>query len=141
VLFRSREIRDYFNTDYKGVPIDSFEFMRSVHTYRDIGLLVDLAHGATADAWVQYAGGRYNVPIIIGCTGVNAPGMYAYLRAHQIKGIIGGLQGASEYEALVEKPGSATLGMPAQSAAHGLIILLLVIGNLGYIVSRRKAKK
>jgi hypothetical protein len=135
-----KEIRDYFNVDYKGVPIDSFEFMRSVHTYRDIGLLADLAHGATADAWVQYAGGRYNVPIIIGCTGVNAPGMYAYLRAHQIKGIIGGLQGASEYEALVQKPGSATLGMPAQSAAHGLIILLLIIGNVGYIVSRRKKK-
>jgi hypothetical protein len=136
-----KEIRDYFNTDYKGVPIDSFEFMRSVHTYRDIGLLVVLAHGATADAWVQFAGGRYNVPIIVGCTGVNAPGMYAYLRAHQIRGIVGGLQGASEYEALVEKPGSATLGMPAQSAAHGLIILLLAIGNVGYIVSRRKTKK
>jgi hypothetical protein len=67
--------------------------------------------------------------------------MYAYLRAHQIRGIIGGLQGASEYEALIGKPGSATLGMPAQSAAHGLIILLLVIGNLGYIVSRRRKKQ
>jgi hypothetical protein len=31
--------------------------------------------------------------------------------------------------------------MPAQSAAHGLIILLLIIGNLGYIISRRKTKK
>jgi hypothetical protein len=98
-----RYILDYIYVEYKAVPIDSFEFLRSVHTYRDIGLLV--------------------------------------VRAHQIRGIIGGLQGASEYEALVEKPGSATLGMPAQSAAHGLIILLLVIGNLGYIVSRRKAKK
>ncbi len=133
-----REIRDYFRTDYRGVPIDSFEFMRTVHTYKDIGLLVSLAHGAVADAWIQYVGGRYNEPIIVGCTGVNAPNLYQYLHAGQIKGLIGGLQGASEYETLIRKPGSATLGMPAQSSGHGLIILLLIIGNIGFLLSRRK---
>jgi hypothetical protein len=136
-----REIRDYFRTDYKGVPLDSFAFMRSVHNYRDIGLLVSLAHGAVAEQWIQFVGGRFNQTIIVGCTGVNAPSLYQYLHSGQIKGIIGGLQGASEYEALIGKPGSATLGMPAQSAAHGLIILLLIIGNLGYIISRRKKKQ
>lgn len=136
-----RELRDYFDTDYKGVPVDSFEFMRRVHTYRDIGLLVSLAHGAVADVWIQFAGARYSQDIIVGCTGVNAPNLYQYLNSGQIQGLIGGLQGASEYETLVEKPGSATLGMPAQSAAHGLIILLLVIGNLGYVLTRRKAAR
>ena len=136
-----REIRDFFRTDYRGVPIDSFEFMRSVHTYRDIGLLVTLAHGAVADAWIQFVGGRFNQPIIAGVTGVNAPNMYQYLQAGQIKGLIGGLQGASEYEALIKKPGSASLGMPAQSTAHGLIIVLLVVGNIGFLLSRgRKGK-
>jgi len=136
-----REIRDYFRTDYRGVPVDSFDFMRRVHTYRDIGLLVSLAHGAVADAWIQYAGGRYNVPIIVGCTGVNAPNLFQYLHAGQIDGIIGGLQGAAEYETLVEKPGSATLGMPAQSWGHGLIILLLIIGNVGFLLTRKKKEK
>ncbi len=133
-----REIRDYFRTDYKGVPIDSFEFMRRVHNYRDIGLLVSLAHGAVADMWIQFVGGRFNQPIIVGCTGVNAPNLYQYLHAGQIKGIIGGLQGAAEYETLIDKPGSATLGMPAQSWGHGLIILLLIIGNIGFLLSRKK---
>jgi len=133
-----RELRDFFKTDYKGVPIDSYPFMRSVHTYRDIGLLVDLAHGATADAWIQYAGGRYNVKIIVGCTGVNAPNLFQYYHAHQIAGIIGGLQGAAEYESLVGKPGSATLGMPAQSAAHALVIVFLIIGNIGFLLARRR---
>lgn len=133
-----REIRDFFRTDYRGVPIDSFEFMRSVHSYRDIALLVTLAHGAVADAWIQFVGGRFNQTIIVGVTGVNAPNMYVYLQAGQIRGLIGGLQGASEYEALVNRPGSASLGMPAQSAAHSLIILLLIIGNAGYLLSRRR---
>ncbi len=135
-----REIRDFFKTDYRGVPLDSFEFMRSVHNYRDIALLVTLAHGPVADAWIQYAGARFKQKIIVGCTGVNAPGMFQYYSAHQIEGIIGGLQGASEYEALVAKPGSATLGMPAQSAAHALLILLLIIGNIGFLISRRKRR-
>lgn len=136
-----REIRDFFKTDYRGVPLDSFEFMRRVHNYRDIALLVSLAHGAVADAWIQYAGARFKQKIVVGCTGVNAPGMFQYYRAHQIEGIIGGLQGASEYETLVKKPGSATLGMPAQSAAHGLLILLLIFGNIAYLFSRKKTKK
>jgi hypothetical protein len=133
-----REIRDYFNTDYRGVPIDSFEFMRSVHTYRDIGLLVSLAHGAVADAWIQYVGGRFNEEIIVGCTGVNAPNMYPYLHAGQIRGLLGGLQGAAAYEQLINQRGSASLGMPAQSWGHGLIIALLLAGNIGYLVSRRR---
>ncbi len=136
-----REIRDYFRTDYRGVPVDSFEFMRKVHNYRGIGLLVSLAHGAVADAWIQYVGGRYNVPIIVGCTGVNAPNLYQYLHANQIRGLIGGLQGAAEYETLIDQPGSATLGMPAQSWGHGLIILLLIIGNAGFLLSRKKKEK
>jgi hypothetical protein len=136
-----REIRDYFRTDYRGVPVDSFEFMRKVHNYKDIGLLVSLAHGAVADAWIQFAGGRYNQDIIVGCTGVNAPNLYQYLHSGQIKGIIGGLQGAAEYETLLDKPGSATLGMPAQSSGHGLIILLLIIGNIGFLLSRKKKEK
>jgi hypothetical protein len=137
-----REIRDYFRTDYRGVPLDSFEFMREVHNYKDIGLLVSLAHGAVADVWIQFVGGRYNQDIIVGCTGVNAPNLYQYLQAGQIKGIIGGLQGAAEYETLLEQPGSATLGMPAQSWGHGLIILLLIIGNVGFLLTRKsKAEK
>ncbi|UCG42815.1 MAG: hypothetical protein JSU73_13300 [candidate division WOR-3 bacterium] len=135
-----REIRDYFKTDYRGVPVDSFEFMRGVHNYRDVGLLVSLAHGAVADVWIQYVGGRFDQDIIVGVTGVNAPGMYQYLQAGQILGLVGGLQGAAEYETLVERPGSATLGMPAQSWAHALIILLLVVGNISFLISRRRKR-
>jgi hypothetical protein len=136
-----REIRDFFRTDYRGVPVDSFAFMRSVHSYRDIALLVSLAHGAVADAWIQFVGGRFDQEIIVGVTGVNAPGMYQYLQSGQIAGLVGGLQGAAEYETLIARPGSATLGMPAQAWAHGLIILLLIVGNLGYLLSRRRGEK
>ncbi|MEO0114009.1 MAG: hypothetical protein ABIK93_00860 [candidate division WOR-3 bacterium] len=133
-----REIRDFFAVDYKGIPIDSFPFMRSVHNYNDIDILFGLEAGATGDAWVQYAGARFNQKMFFGATGVVAPDYFPYLQAKQIEGIIAGLQGAAEYETLVKQAGSAILGMPAQSVVHGLILLFIIIGNIGYLLTRKK---
>lgn len=133
-----REIRDFFATDYKGVPIDSFPFMRNVRNYNNIDILVGLEAGATGDAWVMYAGARYNQAIILGTTGVVAPDVYPYLQAKQIKGLIPGLQGAAEYESLVKEAGTGILGMPAQSAAHALIILFIILSNITFLLTRRR---
>ena len=133
-----KEIRDYFLTDYRGTPIDSLPMMRHIHNYQDIALLVGLEAGATGDMWVIYVGGRYRQDIILGVTAVIAPDAYPYLQAGQIKGLIGGLKGASEYEYLVGKPGLGMAGMTAQSCAHILIILFIIIGNIGYFMMRRR---
>ncbi|MBM3314419.1 hypothetical protein FJY71_01060 [candidate division WOR-3 bacterium] len=136
-----RELRGYFSTDTRDVPVDSFEFMRRVHNYRDIAVVVSLAHGAVADWWVQYVGARFNEPIVVGCTGVNVSSMFPYYKAGQIAGLLAGMQGAAEYESLVGRPDKATKGMLAQSVAHALIIALLVVGNVGFLLSRRRKAK
>jgi hypothetical protein len=133
-----REIRDFFAVDYRNVPVDSFPIMKNVHNYDDIALIVPFAHGLTAEYWVQYVVSRFGVQMFACVTGVMAPGLYPYLQSHQITGIIGGLQGAAEYETLVEHPGTGTFGMPAQSIAHLLIIAFIIFGNIGYFASRRK---
>jgi hypothetical protein len=133
-----KEIRDFFAVDYKGVSVDSLPFMRRVHNYNDIDLLIGLEHGAVGDAWVQYVGARYGQKMFFGATGVVAPDYYPYLQSKQIEGMIAGLQGAAEYETLIEKMGTGILGMPAQSVVHGLIILFIIIGNIGYILTKRK---
>ncbi len=133
-----KEIRDFFAVDYKGISVDSLPFMRRVHNYNDIDLLVGLEHGVVGDAWVQYVGARYGQKMFFGATGVVAPDYYPYLQSKQIEGMIAGLQGAAEYETLVEKMGTGILGMPAQSVVHGLIILFIIIGNIGYILTKRK---
>ena len=133
-----KEIRDFFTVDYKGTNIDSFPFMRLVHNYNNIDMLVGLEAGATGDAWVQYAGARFGLKMFLGATGVSAPDFYPYLQAKQIEGMIAGLQGAAEYETLVKQTGTGILGMPAQSVVHGLIILFIIIGNIGYFLTRKK---
>ena len=133
-----REIRDFFAVDYKGVPVDSFPIMKDIHNYSDIALIVDFAHGTAGEYWIQYVVSRFGVRMFSCVTGVMAPTLYPYLQAGQITGIIGGLQGAAEYETLVGQPESAAFGMPAQSIAHLLILAFIVFGNIGYFVSRRK---
>ena len=55
----------------------------------------------------------------------------------QYKGLLAGLRGAAEYELLTDYPGSAILGMDAQSAAHFLVIALIAIGNIGFFLTRK----
>ena len=133
-----REFRDFFATDYRNTPVDSLPLMRGIHNYNNIDLLVGLEAGQAGDEWIQFAGARYGLKIVIGATGVVAPDMFHYLQAKQIKGLIGGLQGAAEYETLVKRTGTATAGMVPQSWAHLLLLAFIVLGNLGYFVMRRR---
>jgi hypothetical protein len=139
-----REIRDFFAQDFRGTPVDSLPMMAEVHNYDDISVLVSFAHGISVEQWVAYAGARYGQQIIGGVTGVVAPDLYPYLQSGQIVGLMGGLKGASEYEALIKRKGLATRGMPAQSTAHILVIFLIVIGSISEfvvdIVEKRRRK-
>jgi len=138
MLNLGKEIRSVFATDYKGTPLDSLPLMRNVHNYNDIAILVGLEAGSVGDAWVQFANARFNQKIILGSTAVITPDLYPYLQAGQIVGLIGGLRGASDYETLVEHPAMASLGMSSQTVVHVLIILLILLGNIGYFATRRK---
>ena len=135
-----KELRNYFQSDYEGTPLDSLPLMKNIHNYDNFALLVGLEAGNTGDSYVLYANARFGVKIILGMTAVSAPDAYPYIQAHQIIGLIGGLQGAAAYETLMHRPAYATMGMTAQSWAHVLIILFIIIGNIGYFISRRKKR-
>lgn len=132
-----KEIRDYFITDYKGDPIDSFPVMNDIHNYDDIDILVGLEAGATGNIWVQYAGARYNQRIILALTAVSAPDAYFFYQSGQIEGLVGGMKGSADYETLIDHPDVAVAGMAAQSFVHILIIIFIILGNIAYFVEKR----
>ncbi len=99
-----------------------------------------VADNATVDYWISIVNAQYGIPVGAGVTAVMAPKMYAFLEAGQMTGLLGGMKGAAEYEKMVGHPGSATIGMDAQSMAHFLIIFMVLIGNIGFFLSRRKQK-
>jgi len=121
--------------------LDSLPMMRAVRNYDDVKGVIDISSGNITDAWIIYGNGRYDVKLAIGVTGVMTANYYPYLASGQIFGLMGGLKGASEYEALSKQGDRAIKMMSIQTTAHIVIVLFIVAGNIGYFMSRKKKKK
>lgn len=139
VILRMGEgISGVFNTDSKGRLVEQLPMMEDVKTYDDIALVIDFAAGDSAEWWVIYAYEKYGQKIAAGVTGVIISQLYPFLQTGQLIGLIGGLRGAAEYETQVDKPAKATQWMSIQSIVHLVIIILVILGNVAYFVSRRR---
>jgi len=141
ILGIGEDISIPFPTDYTGTPISQIPMMKDIRNYKDIKLVADFGSSGSPEWWVMYAGAKYHEPIAVGVTGVMVSGLYPYLNTGQLVGLIGGLKGAAEYEKLVAKEDKATLGMKVQSIVHLMIILMVVFGNVVYLLSIRQKKK
>jgi len=146
ILSLGEDLKELFERDYYGVDLDSLPMLDEVRNYDDIPLLVDLSSSSVPIAWVLYAGARYHQEIGVGVTAVSAAQFYPFLQTGQFVGMLGGLKGAAEYEKLNEDAGvrqarkKATIGMGSQSMAHLIMMILIVLGNIGYFLTRRKRR-
>ena len=141
IMGMGEDISGVFPADYGGRQLSELPLMDGVKNYKDIALLIDLAAGATPEAWIVYAGAKYGQTIAVGCTAVSAVGYYPFLNSNQIIGLIGGMKGAAEYEKMSKNIGTATAGMDSQSIAHILIIALIIVANISYFSTRRKVEQ
>jgi hypothetical protein len=122
--------KETFPTDYQGNPTSQLPIMQGWDNYRDIDLLITIAVGDPgAVEYIQQAQSRYNIPMVAGVAAVVSPQLYPYYQSRNLRGFLGGLAGAAEYEKLVGRPGYATRGMFIQSAVHLLIVALVLAGN------------
>lgn len=137
ILGMGINIRNVFPEDAYGTPLNDLPLMRGVRNYDDIPLLITLAGWSAAEAWVYYAYQPYGQRVGAGVTAVMATDYYPYLDAGQLVGLLGGMRGAAEYEELIEQRDQGSRGMDSQSVIHLLIIVLIVIGNAAYFVSKR----
>jgi hypothetical protein len=142
MLSMGNSIPETFPVDFRGTPVEELPLMREVENLRSVELLVNISAGYPGTKeWVQQTQSRFGLRIVSGCTAVSAPEYYAYLQAQQLIGLLGGMAGAAEYEAMVGYSGSATKGMDAQSLAHLLVILAIVLGNLSQWAVRRLGER
>ena len=147
VMSLGEDIRMVFPTDAYGVPLDSLPMMKNIMNYDDIPLVVDLAGSSIPITWVIYAVTRYGQRLGVGVTAVSAAQYYPYLNTGQFIGMMGGLKGAAEYEKLIRQQGYteareiATIGMDAQSIAHLVILVLIIVGNIAFFASKSHRKK
>jgi hypothetical protein len=130
-----------FPIDRRGISVSQIPVMKGVDNFQQIALIVSTSAGYPGTKeWVQQVVSRFHVPMVAGVTAVSAPEYYPYLSTGQLKGLLGGMAGAAEYEVLLQKPGLATRGMDAQSLAHVFIALMIILGNLAFLPSRKDRK-
>jgi hypothetical protein len=137
VIAMGQDLYKAFPSDNAKNPTLGMPVLEGVRNLRDVNYLISLAAGNPGiDMWYVFGKDKYRFEMAGGSTGVMAPGLYPFLRSGQINGLIGGLQGAAEYETLIGQKGTAVAGMDAQSADHFVIIALVLLCNVFYFVLR-----
>lgn len=137
-------IGNVFPKDYYNNYIDSLPLMQRIRSYRDISIAIIIAAADYPQEWLMYAQARYGLKLGAGLTAVMAPKYYPFLQTGQLSGMMSGMKGAAEYENLLleygytEGTGKAETGMNSQTLIHLLIIFLIIIGNIGYLATRKR---
>jgi len=106
LLMMGKEIWDPYPRDHYDTSVEELPLMHEVHRLDDVALAVDFAHGVSPDYWIAYAGARFGLRVGLCATGVMTSQYYPYYDSGQLFGLLGGLKGSSEYEALIGAPGS-----------------------------------
>ncbi len=144
-----QNIKGMYTTDVQGTDIKTFPIMEGIENLRSMDLILCIGSGKPGlKEWVQFAGDRGNIPISGGVTAVEATLLYPYY-PRQLLGFMGGLQGAAEFEkALIksypqfsETSTTAVQYMGPQTIAHLVIIILIVVGNVIYFVTRKQTER
>ena len=135
------DFKSMFPKDYTGTAYDDLPLVRNVKNFSNIDYSFNLSAGYPGtQEWVQVAVDRYGLKMGAGNTAVQAPMMYTYLNAGQLIGLLGGMNGAAEFELVTKEIGKGTKFMLSQSFAHMIVIAFIIIGNVAYFKSGRKKK-
>jgi hypothetical protein len=143
------DFKAMYTTDIEGTNINDLPMMDGIRTLRDFDLILGLGSGFPGTKeWVQFAGDPGDIPVGGGTTAVMAPLLYPYY-PKQMVGFMGGLQGAAEYEYALsarypeyhDRSRIASTSMGPQVTAHLVIIAFIVLGNITYLIERRRTRK
>ncbi len=135
-------IRKLYTVDVYQTKIDEIPLMDGIKNFKDFAFLFSCSAGYPGTVeWVQYAADPTGVPMSSGVTSIQVNEVMPYVQSGQMKGVLAGMPGAAEYEALVGQKGFATSGMDAQSIAHLVIVLFIILGNAAFFIERKRSRK
>ena len=138
ILGMTSSIQTQYPVDTHGNPTSEMPMLQEHKNLREVDMALSCSGSAACVWWVTYAREKIGLPIAFGVTAVMATDYFPYIQTGQVIGQMGGLRGAAEYEVLLAENGitpttdKAFTGMDVQSAAHILIILFIIMGNIAY---------
>lgn len=135
-------IRKLYTVDVYQTKVDEIPLMKDVNKFSDFAFLFTSSAGFPGTIeWVQYAADPTGVPMSSGVTSIQVNEVMPYVQSGQMQGVLAGMPGAAEYEDLINQKGFATSGMDAQSIAHLVIVLFIILGNAAFFIERKRSRK
>lgn len=129
-----------FTRDHRGNAVAGQPVMEGIKDIKDFALIFDFQTGTPGYQeflrQLPAGGPKYAAGIVT----VSVPNVMPYLNSGQFSALLPGLRGGAEYEVMIEEPGEGAARMDAQSLGHMIIITFIVVGNIAYFLSQRKAK-
>ena len=143
-------LRNQFANDIHGTDLDKLPLTAKMKNIQSVNLIINVSAGDPGSKqWVQYAATPFDIPMVAGTTGVQAPSLYPYI-PEQLDGVLGAIKAAAEYEqALIEaypqlkdnenaQDGLRRMG--PQLVAHVLMIVLIIAGNIIYFTGKKRGE-
>ena len=145
--------KQLFITDSRKQDLNNLPMTANLKSAKAIDLIVNISAGDPGTKqWVQYAAQPAGLPMVAGCTGVQAPLLYPYIPS-PLNGLLAAIKGAAGYEQILidnypqmaemknSSLGSSTAAMQRmgpQFVGHLLMIILIVIGNIIFFIDRKR---
>ncbi|MCL2498644.1 MAG: hypothetical protein FWF06_08560, partial [Symbiobacteriaceae bacterium] len=130
----------FSDRDIAGQRLSTMPVMAGLERASDLAYCIIMSPGGPGTATYTTAWrATGEVDLIIDCpTGSMYNSAGNTYQSGLTAGLIGGLNGAAQFEQLIHHPGEATRSMDAQSLGHFTIFGFLVVGNIGFFQMRRK---
>lgn len=129
------DIKGLYKVDLYGESLTGYPIWNEISSAKDFKMFVEIADAP--DWWLRPMSQVPGLLLWNGTVASGASTMAPFYQSGQMCGFIVGMAGGAEYEALTGKTGLATGAMDSQSLGHALIILFVVVGNLGYYMTKR----
>lgn len=131
-----------FVTDHFGTNLSQIPMCQGLKSFADLDLIVSVGSGSPGpQEWIQYGAAQYDIGIVVGSPGVQAPQLYPYL-PKPLNGMLAAIKGAAEFEQQLilkyphlkerEDAQEGLRRMGPQLVAHVLMVGLIVLGNVIY---------
>jgi hypothetical protein len=147
-LASAPDIAKFLGRDVGGMPIVQYPRFATIGDLNGIRLVGHVT-GLTGvfDSIVQFLQkGDYRPTLVHGCTSITIPEAYIFLDSGQLNGLLEGIAGAAWYSEVLKSyhPASENRDLlvtnTALSAAHIVLIGLIIVGNLIPLFSRQRRR-
>lgn len=139
--------REFYGTDYVNkrdlMDDSSYPLLERYQSIEDVSAIIIVTGGdETRDVAGLVKGDYPHVSVLPAVLGIVATDLYPYVKSGQLSGLMNSARGASEYRSLLDPEAPTTTNVDnAMSAGKTLLLILIVLGNLAFVITRRAERR